>query len=216
MTSPVKDSRRMKRFFIKLAVVTVIFTVLLFLVSLAACFYGNPLSLAVMTGNKFIVSIALKHYKDKINSHSNIGDMVPIHHAADGKSVEVAKLLLDNGADVNDRESDAGLTALHYAVSRRNLPMVELLLHYGASPVAVDNSGQTPIDMAGEMDDCVMLPVLIKYRKKIAASDGKKPSPAVSYDILTVFWNEPLVGYINEASKKQLKFTFEKYFIFWR
>mmetsp|Transcript_8973 Transcript_8973/g.19205 ORF Transcript_8973/g.19205 Transcript_8973/m.19205 type:complete len:546 (+) Transcript_8973:118-1755(+) len=63
---------------------------------------------------------------------------------------QVAKLLLQNGADVNfmNIKEDKGGTALHEAASRRNEAMVELLLQYGANPFMANPSGATAMDLA--------------------------------------------------------------------
>ena len=71
---------------------------------------------------------------------ANVNDTAPIGWsavavAAFADHVEVATLLLDEGADPNT--SDAGFSALHAAVLRGNLELVEALLAHGANPEAL-------------------------------------------------------------------------------
>src|SRR5437773_2044721 len=56
-----------------------------------------------------------------------------LHLAARDLNVEVARLLVVRGADVNatDRQKD---TALHYAADRNHFPLVQLLIEAGADP----------------------------------------------------------------------------------
>ena len=46
--------------------------------------------------------------------------------------LEVVKLLLDKGADVNEKLEDSGMTALAYAAGKRHWEVVKLLLDKGA------------------------------------------------------------------------------------
>ena len=59
-------------------------------------------------------------------------------------SVEMAKLLIENGADVNTRDED-GKTPLHYV---NNVEIAKLLIENGAEVNAMSNKGQTPCDTA--------------------------------------------------------------------
>ncbi|VDM55886.1 unnamed protein product [Angiostrongylus costaricensis] len=45
-------------------------------------------------------------------------------------------------------KSDDGITPLHVACAYDCLAMVQLLMHYGANPLAKDNSGRTPYSLA--------------------------------------------------------------------
>lgn len=73
----------------------------------------------------------------------------PLHFAAQEWSVEVARLLLDHGASV-DSVNAFGNTPLFVAVfnSRGRGEMIELLRASGADPWRVNDSGQTPVDLA--------------------------------------------------------------------
>lgn len=59
------------------------------------------------------------------------------------------KQALDNGTqNVNEREPDDNLSPLHIAAHYNNLPMCQLLVHYGADINALDIDRRAPIDMA--------------------------------------------------------------------
>ncbi|CAM9222781.1 unnamed protein product, partial [Chrysoparadoxa australica] len=64
--------------------------------------------------------------------------------AAAASQTDCAKVLLMNGADVT-RGEEEGLTAIHYAAAAGSLPMVNLLLDYGADCDARSVHGQTPL-----------------------------------------------------------------------
>jgi hypothetical protein len=57
----------------------------------------------------------------------------PLVQAAIMEKTDVAELLLDYGADV-DQEDGTGRTALHWAVENHNLPLCKLLLTHKANP----------------------------------------------------------------------------------
>ncbi|MFH1920948.1 MAG: ankyrin repeat domain-containing protein [Planctomycetota bacterium] len=67
--------------------------------------------------------------------------------AAQGGHVELLRLLLDRGANVNVR-SKSGDTALHTAALQGGIEALRLLLKEGADPNAKNDRGQTPLHMA--------------------------------------------------------------------
>ena len=71
----------------------------------------------------------------------------PLMHAVVDEQIEIARILLDQGAlidMVTTRERD---TALMYAVIRDNAPLVELLVDRGANIRWINRHGQTALTL---------------------------------------------------------------------
>ena len=82
----------------------------------------------------------------------------PLHWAAWTKQTEVARLLIERGAQVDSRE-DNGSTPLYRACQRRgkvwafDAEFARLLLLNGADPYAKNRRGRTPISNVGDYSD---------------------------------------------------------------
>jgi ankyrin repeat protein len=68
--------------------------------------------------------------------------------------------LIDKGADVNAAQGD-GSTALHWAVYKIDVPLVERLLDRGAEPDAVNRFGSTPLAEAVKAGNAVLVAKLL-------------------------------------------------------
>lgn len=84
----------------------------------------------------------------------NNTDNPPLHMAMEENHIEIAKLLVKHGADVNIRSS-SGNTTLHVMVSKYNknnrkttLDQINFLLEHNAIIDIPNKSGKTPIDIA--------------------------------------------------------------------
>ena len=87
----------------------------------------------------------LDHNPSLINSlHSEELPDTPLHLAAWQGHVDIVRLLLDRGADVNAR-GDGGRTPLHYAAYWGHLDVVELLIEEGADVTLTTEFGHTPL-----------------------------------------------------------------------
>lgn len=85
-----------------------------------------------------------------INAKDNIG--TPLYHAVKGRHMDIAKLLIDNGADVNIKARN-GMTPLYEASRCNYLPMVKLLIANGADANITYTGGRrghgsTPLSIA--------------------------------------------------------------------
>ena len=71
----------------------------------------------------------------------------PLHAAAAGRHLEVSRVLIAAGADVNAAQH-GGYTPLHEAAQHGDVEMTELFLSAGADPAAATDAGETPADLA--------------------------------------------------------------------
>ncbi len=79
------------------------------------------------------------------------GGLPPLHLAAFQGRVAMGELLISLGADVNGAAvpaDESGPRPLHVAVSRSQLPFLQLLLQKSADPNILDGLQQTPLDLA--------------------------------------------------------------------
>jgi ankyrin repeat protein len=78
------------------------------------------------------------------------GGMSPLLFAARDGHLDIAELLLDAKADVNQTDVN-GITPLLAAISNHQLPLARLLLQRGANPKSADQWGRTPLWAAVEI-----------------------------------------------------------------
>lgn len=72
----------------------------------------------------------------------------PLHVIAKGwGNVLCASLLLEAKADPDFKESNAGMTPLHWAAAKANVDLVKLLLDHGADPSIRNDEGRTALEI---------------------------------------------------------------------
>ena len=136
------------------------------MINYAGVVSGNltPFQLAVVLDRVAIVKLILEHSPELANWADwrrrgeleklkvfgiEVPNGTPLHDAAYFCRPEVAKLLLQYGADPNARDKH-GNTPLHYAARRPCVAVVELLLDHGADPYAEGAFGRAPYDEASD------------------------------------------------------------------
>jgi uncharacterized protein len=73
----------------------------------------------------------------------------PLHSAAAAGQTEIARMLIDAGADP-DAVQEGGFVPLHAAAQSGNAELAELLLERGADSTATSDDGKTAADFARE------------------------------------------------------------------
>lgn len=77
----------------------------------------------------------------------------PLHRAAYSNNVDIAKILIQYGANVNSR-TEYQWTPLHSAVKWSNAETAAFLLQHGADVNAISEGQQTPLHIAATVSNC--------------------------------------------------------------
>ena len=112
-----------------------------------------PLYYAALCGFRGLAEHLIAAHPEDVNSRGG-SHTTPIHAASVKGHLEVASLLLNNGADPNSRD-DLGRAPLHRVSQGGQLVMVEssleiarLLINSGGNVNVADNAGNTPLHVA--------------------------------------------------------------------
>jgi ankyrin repeat protein len=96
-------------------------------------------------------------------------DVTPLYGAVEGGHMELAQLLIDNGADVHFTRKEG--TALHRAAARGHVALATLLLDHGADVNARNSRGGIPLHDAALNSNAAMVTLLISRGAEVNAAD---------------------------------------------
>ncbi len=101
---------------------------------------------------------------------------VPLYFAAYLNSVEIAKLLIEHGANVSVRDNK-GRRPIHSAAVQNSLEMAKLLIEHGANVSARNNDGISPMHSAAVQNSVEMAKLLIEHGANVSVRDNKGRRP---------------------------------------
>ena len=107
----------------------------------------TPLTLAAFFDRRQLVEELLARGAAVNQPVANAQKVQPLHSAVAAGRLEISRILLEHGADVNATQQH-DFTPLHAAAQNGQLDLVELLLAYGADPTAVTDDGAYPASLA--------------------------------------------------------------------
>jgi ankyrin repeat protein len=106
--------------------------------------YGVPgLLVALQSESPKCAMVLAKHPQTQVNVQNQVGE-TPLMLAAINNQLDLAKVLIERGADVNR----PGWSPLHYAATRGHRDMMRLLLDHDAYIDSESANGTTPLMMA--------------------------------------------------------------------
>ena len=124
---------------------------------------GTPLHYAAFCGLHDFVKILTVERPQDVDSQSFSDEATPLHLASEEGHVDVARILVEQGADVTAQDKD-GSTPLHRASERGHLDLARFLVEHGANAAAKNKYGWTPLDRASERGHLDVKQFLVKLR----------------------------------------------------
>ena len=109
----------------------------------------QPLGLACFFGQGEVVTYLLGMGAEVNSPSKNNMRVMPLHSAVARRNMEITRLLLAAGAEVNAIQAD-DFSPLHEAAQNGQLEMVKLLIEYGADPQQTNKDGKNALQIAGE------------------------------------------------------------------
>ncbi len=153
---------------------------------LYVCFFGKQVNAnegaehfltAIDQGNVPLVTAVIATNPYIANTVNDFG-ATPLMRAANNGNIDIIKLLLRSGANVNAADA-GGATALHIAARRGNVSAVQILLDSNSNPNAVDSEGWTPLMRAATSGNSKIIELLLAKGAKVNATNEWGESAAV-------------------------------------
>ncbi|KAK9891834.1 hypothetical protein WA026_016633 [Henosepilachna vigintioctopunctata] len=136
---------------------------------------NTALTLACFQGRHEVVSLLLDR-KAHVEHRAKTG-LTPLMEAASGGYVEVGRVLLDKGADVNATPVPSSRdTALTIAADKGHVRFVELLLCRGALVEVKNKKGNSPLWLAANGGHLPVVELLYNVKADIDSQDNRKVS----------------------------------------
>lgn len=119
----------------------------------------TPLGLAAFFGHPKIVDVLLAAGAEVNAASRETMKMTPLASALAAQQNDIARTLIEHGADVNAK-AENDLSPLHTAAARGNLELATLLLDRGADLNAITKDGKTAVAYAEERNHPAMVEFL--------------------------------------------------------
>jgi len=134
---------------------------------------------AAMKGDRSLVQSLLKQKVD-VNAPQGDGNTA-LHWAAYRDDLEMARLLVQAGANVKAKTRLADMTALELAATNGSAPMIDLLLKAGSDPNMANGNGTTPLMLAAASGKTDAVQALLDHGADANARDVHNGQTALMF-----------------------------------
>jgi len=136
----------------------------------------TTLMIAVSAGRLEVVRFLLGCTNCEVN-HRNCNGQTSLHYAASKNHVEIARMLLENGADVNAQDK-YGNSPLHRASALGHMNITQILLKQkGVRVDLTDREGNTPLHIAVEDENDSVALCLVRHGADINRQNNMERTP---------------------------------------
>ncbi|MEI0485900.1 ankyrin repeat domain-containing protein [Brachyspira intermedia] len=142
----------------------------------------------IANGNKEEVLDFLNNKKANINLNIMDG-ITPLMLSIIYKQDEIAKLLIEKGADLNKKEKESGATPLILSIIYGQYEIAELLIEKGANVNIKDNSGFTALIHAIQREKTDLLKMLIEKKSDVNTKVSFKTDGLYLKDFTSLTFN---------------------------
>ncbi|GLV41324.1 uncharacterized protein CBL_04848 [Carabus blaptoides fortunei] len=129
---------------------------------------------------------------DCLPSPKDNAGYTPLHEACSRGHLDIAKLLLQYGANVSE-SAQGGIRPLHEAAENGFVEIIRLLLSYGADPMLATYSGHTPLSLATDEETKSLLKHYMADVQGLPAPPWSFNGPAPCFDPEDTGY-DPLMG----------------------
>lgn len=130
---------------------------------------------ACRSGNVEAAKFLLEH---GAHHHRGDRDFLPLTFAIHYEKLEVARLLLESGADIEEKNS-SGKAVLTIACQSLSVEVVGFLLQSGAKIEQQDNEGATPLMAAADSGRVNIIDILLEHGACLEVRDGRGRTPFI-------------------------------------
>ena len=111
---------------------------------------------------------------EDLNEDLNDGTKFSLHSAARHGYLDIVKVLIESGANVEVKEENYDCTPLHYAASNEHLEITKLLVEKKADVNSMNKSNETPLHYTTFHSHLEITKLLIENGAKVNLKDKKK------------------------------------------
>ena len=133
--------------------------------------HDTPLNYAAFCGLHTVVELLAIEHPQHVYSRCGDDEETPLHLASRNGYLEVARVLVERGADVTAQDKD-GSTPLHVASRWDHLDLARLLVERGADMTVQDMYGSTPLHLASECGHPDLARFLVERGADVTAQDN--------------------------------------------
>jgi len=143
----------------------------------------TPLHYAAFCGLQDIARILAIEHPQGVNSRRLDDASTPLHLASENRHVDLARMLVEHGADVSAQRKD-GSTALRLASFNDDVDLARTLVERGADASAQDEDGSSVLHLASHSGHVDLAQMLVEHGANVSAhrKDGSTALHLASYN----------------------------------